>query len=131
VKPSFGGWAFLNGLSGNPDDDFDNDGLADALEYVLGSSPTAADGGAPVGTLEGGNLVFTFNRDRDSLTDDVAVRVEVGTNLTLWPDLYPVGEESGGGIVVTDNGTSDTITLSVPQSTDLRKFARLVVTVTP
>lgn len=131
VKPSFGGWAFLNGLSGNPDDDFDNDGLADALEYVLGSSPTAADGGAPVGTLEGGNLVFTFNRDRDSLTDDVAVRVEVGTNLTLWPDLYPVGEESGGGIVVTDNGTSDTITLSVPQGTDLRKFARLVVTVTP
>lgn len=134
VKASFGGWAFTNGLSGDPEADFDNDGLADAVEFVLGTSPKTGDGGAPAGSVVGDDFVFTFNRDDASLTADIAVTVEVGTNLTDWPGIYEVGEDTASsdeGIVVTDNGTSDTITLTVPQVPDLKKFARLVVTVTP
>jgi autotransporter-associated beta strand protein len=134
VEVSFAGWAALNGLSGDPVADFDKDGLPDAVEYVLGSSPTEADGGAPVGSVVGENLVFTFTRDDASLTPDIEVAVEVGTSLATWPDVYEVGEDTASsdeGIVVTDNGSSDTITLTVPVAPDPKKFARLVVTVAP
>jgi len=134
VKPGFAGWAFLNGLSGSPDADFDGDGLADVVEYVLGTSPVTGNGGGPVANLVGGNLVFSFNRDHASRTPDITVTVEVGTNLTDWPGVYQVGEDtesSDAGIEVTDNGSSDTVTLTVPQLLDEKKFARLVVTVAP
>ena len=134
LKPSFASFAALNGLSGDDDADFDNDGLADAVEYVLGSDPKANDGGAPALTLDGGNLVFTFTRDDASLTPDIAVSVEVGTTLLTWPDEYNVGLTtilSDAGIEVTDNGATDTVKLTVTQAPDAAKFARLKVTVTP
>ncbi len=134
LKPSFAAFAALNGLSGDDDADFDNDGLADALEYVLGSDPKASDGGAPTLALDSGNFVFTFTRDDASLTPDVAVSVEVGTTLVTWPDEYNVGLTtilSDAGIEVTDNGPTDTIKLTIPQAPDTAKFARLKVTVTP
>lgn len=134
VKPSFAAFAAINGLSGDDDADFDNDGLADVVEYVLGSDPKASDGGAPTLALDGGNLVFTFTRDDASLTPDVGVSVEVGTTLLTWPDEYSVGLDTGSsdaGIEVTDNGATDTIKLTVLQAPDDIKFARLKVVVTP
>ena len=130
----FQSWATSNGLSGNPDADFDNDGLSDAVEYVLGTSATAANAGGPTGSVSGGNLVFTFNRDHASLTPDVAVAVETGTSLAAWPGVYHVGADtasSDAGITVTDHGTYDTVTLTVSMGTDAAKFARLRVTVAP
>ncbi|MBN8456880.1 MAG: autotransporter-associated beta strand repeat-containing protein [Verrucomicrobia bacterium] len=130
----FQSWATSNGLSGNPAADFDNDGLSDAVEYVLGTSATAANAGGPTGGASNGNLVFTFNRDHASLTPDVTVAVETGTTLGAWPGVYHVGVDtpsSDPGITVTDNGTYDTVTLTVPMGTDTAKFARLRVTVAP
>ena len=130
----FQSWATSNGLSGNPDADFDNDGLSDAVEYVLGTSATAANAGGPTGGVSNGNLVFTFSRDHASLTPDVAVAVETGTTLGAWPGVYHVGADtasSDAGVTVTDNGTYDTVTLTVSMGADAAKFARLRVTVAP
>jgi len=134
TQGGFGAWAGQNGLSGNPAEDFDKDGLADAVEYVLGNSPTAASTGGPSLSVSGGNMVFTFVRDHASLTPDVAVNVEVGMLLTGWPVVYNVGTTtatSDPGITVTNNGPNDTITLTLAQIPDTRKFARLKVIVTP
>jgi autotransporter-associated beta strand protein len=134
VEISFAGWASLAGLSGVPDADFDNDGLADAVEYVLGTSPVSANAGGPTASVVDGELVFTFVRSDASLTADVSVSVEVGTDLATWPDTYQVGVDtvsSDEGIEVTDNGATDSITLTVSQGLDEKKFARLVVTVAP
>ncbi|WP_367871012.1 beta strand repeat-containing protein [Luteolibacter sp. Populi] len=133
TPPGFAGYAATKGLSGVPTDDFDKDGLQDAVEYVLGSSPTVSGGTGPAFDVTGGNMVFTFTRDHASLTPDVAVAVEVGTLLSGWPDVYDVGVDtasSDAGITVTDNGTTDTVTLTLP-AVDAAKFARLQVTVTP
>jgi autotransporter-associated beta strand protein len=130
----FADFASENGLSGVATDDFDKDGIQDAVEYVLGTDPTAPTGGAPTFELDGGNMVFTFNRADASLTPDITLAVEVGTGLDTWPDSYAVGLDTAGsdeGITVVDNGASDLITLTVPVGVDEKKFARLVVTVTP
>ena len=134
VKSGFAGWATTNGLSGNPGADFDHDGLADAVEYVLGTSPTTGNAGGPAASLVGGDLVFNFTRDHASMTPDLAVAVEVGSTLGTWPDVYQVGADTASstpGIAVTNHGTYDTVTLTVALGSDTRKFARLRVTVTP
>lgn len=130
----FAAYASSNGLTGAAGADFDKDGIADAVEYVLGTSPTAPNGGAPVATVTGGNLVFTFTRADSSMTPDVAVSIEVGGTLLAWPNVYQVGADtasSSPGVTVTDNGATDTITLTVPQAPDAKKFAHLKVVVTP
>ncbi|MCW1886273.1 autotransporter-associated beta strand repeat-containing protein [Luteolibacter flavescens] len=131
----FSSWASTNGLTGSPTADFDNDGLPDAVEYVLGSDPKASStAAAPALSLSGANMVFTFNRANSSKTADVTVAIEVGTNLTAWPTTYTVGNDTAGstaGVTVTAGANADTVTLTVPRGTDTKKFARLKVTVAP
>jgi hypothetical protein len=129
----YGSWAANNAPTGNPNDDFDGDGVSNAVEFVLGGDKNSNDlGKLPTATTSGGNLTFTFVRDRDSVDASVSVVIEVGTDLSTWPDVYTVGAITGGGVTVTDNGNgTDTITLTVPQAPALKKFARLKVQITP
>jgi autotransporter-associated beta strand protein len=130
----FGAYAQLNGLSGNPAADLDKDGLADAVEFVLGTSPTDADGQGPTASLVDGNLLFTFTRDHQSLTPDIAVAVQVSDDLVDWTESYAVGSDTASsdeGITVVQNDTSDTVTLTIPMAAGAKRFARLAVTVTP
>jgi autotransporter-associated beta strand protein len=132
-KTGFPAWAGFYGLSGVDTDDFDKDGLADGVEYVLGTNPTAPDATGPTGELDGANFTFTFERDHASRTPDITLTIEVGTSLDQW-DIYTVGVDTASstpGVTVTDNGSSDTVVLSVPRAPDDRKFARLRVTVAP
>jgi hypothetical protein len=131
----YGTWATANAPTGNPDDDYDGDGVPNAVEFVLGGLATANDlGKLPAAATSGGNMTFTFVRDQDSVHASVSVVIEVGINLATWPDLYTVGADTAGssaGVTVTDNldGT-DTITLTVVQAPDTKKFARMQVVVT-
>ena len=132
AKSGFGAWAALNGLSGDPAADFDHDGLPDAVEYVLGTSPTAANEGGPTGVVANGNLVFSFRRDHAALTPDISIDIETSSNLAVWSGVHHVGADSASsdaGIGVTDQGTYDTITLTTPLNSDPSKFARLRVSV--
>jgi fibronectin-binding autotransporter adhesin len=129
-------WASVNAPTGNPDDDFDGDGVSNAVEFVLGGDKDANDlDKLPAATTENGNLVFTFVRDQISVDAGVTVQIEVGTDLSTWPDTYTVGADTAGstaGVTVTDNedGT-DTVTLTVARAPDAAKFARLAVTIAP
>ncbi len=132
----FAGYATANGLSGNANADFDGDGLADGIEYVLGTSPTSNSAASvPVATVSGPNLIFTFTRADASMTPDTAVTVEVSSLQApvTWTS-YTVGATtatSSPEITVTDNGATDTITLTVSRVGEFTKFARLKVVVTP
>ena len=119
----------------DPTDDPDNDGVSNAVEWVLGGDPaTGMDvNKLPTVSTGGGNMVFTFNRDQDSKVAGTSVAIEVGTTLAAWPTVYTVGNDTAGssaGVTVTDNldGT-DTITLTVAQAPDPVKFARLRVAI--
>jgi autotransporter-associated beta strand protein len=133
--PGFAGWATALGLSGDPDDDFDLDGLSDAIEYLIGSDPIAPNSLNLEPDATGSNLVFTFPRDDNSETSDVSLVVEIGTTLDAWPTVLTVGVDtasSDSGIEVTENGAApDTITVTIPKADNPATFARLKVTITP
>jgi hypothetical protein len=133
---SFASWAAGKGLSDTtPDGDPDNDGLPNALEYVLGGDPTKASPGiAPVASLSGDNIVFTFNRAASSETTDLTLRVEASTDLVNWNETYSIGATSASsspGVAISENGASaDTITVTIPRSGTSAKFVRVRATVT-
>lgn len=131
----FAGWASTLGLSGNPDADFDFDGISDAIEYVTGSDPKTSNALDLSPDSSGTDLVITFPRDDSSETDDVTLVVEVGTTLDSWPTVLAVGADtgsSGSGVEVTENGAApDIITVIIPKDGSPAKFARLKVTITP
>jgi fibronectin-binding autotransporter adhesin len=133
----YGFWASTHAPTGGANDDYDNDGMPNGIEYVLGGSASTNDlNKLPAISTSGGNLVFTFNRDQASETPDTTVTILVGTNLTAWPLTITVpnapGTYESGTLTVTDNGSGqDVITLTLPQAPDSRKFARMDVTITP
>lgn len=138
AAPGYSGWIGGFGLAvgdQDPTDDPDNDGLDNALEWVLGGDPAAGmdAGKLPTVAVSGANLVFSFIRDQDSKLPDTSVSIEVGTTLASWPDVYQVGSTTGTsspGVTVTDNANgTDTITLTIPRAPDASKFARLRVVI--
>ncbi|MGJ8725695.1 MAG: beta strand repeat-containing protein [Roseibacillus sp.] len=131
----YSAWASTNAPAGNPEDDFDGDGVANGVEYVLGGDKDTNDSGkVPCVTVNGGDMVFSFERDQDSIDGTTAVQVEVGTDLMTFPAVYPVSDNavaaSPGVTVAKDSPAAgiDTVTLTIPQAPDAKKFARLVVT---
>lgn len=137
VKPvtpgGFASWANGLGLSGNPDADFDNDGLADSLEYILGTDPKAPNQSGIAVTRNSSEFILSFNRDDASETPDVSLAVEVGNALASWPQVFNIGADNAGssaGVNVVENGENpDTITVTVPTAGADRLFGRLKVTV--
>jgi autotransporter-associated beta strand protein len=129
-------WAATNSSTGNPNDDFDNDGVPNAIEFVLGGDKTTKDlGKLPTVATSGANVNFSFVRNQNSIDPGVSVTIEVGTNLTTWPDVFIVGANTASsttGITVTNNGNgTDAITLIIPQAGGGQKFCRLKVGITP
>jgi hypothetical protein len=127
-------WAATNAPGSDPNEDFDNDGVPNAIEFVLGGDKDTNDiAKLPAVATSGGNMSFTFTRDRDSVDANVSVIIEVGNNLSTWPDVFTVGASTAGssaGVTVTDHGNgTETITLTLPQALELRRYARLKVVV--
>ena len=130
-------WKTANAPTGTAADDYDGDGVSNGVEYVLGGTNGVNDSGKlPKITTEGGNVVFTFTRDQNSINATTVVEIEVGTNLATWPTTYTVpdtAQTNNPGVTVVKGVPSgfDTITLTLPQSPEALKFARLKVVVTP
>jgi hypothetical protein len=133
--PPYEAWAVTNALGGSADEDFDGDGVPNAIEFVLGGDKNTNDlRKLPTVARSGANMTFTFTRDRDSIDPSVSVVIEAGPTLGAWPSVFNVGSNtasSSAGVTVTDNGNgTDTIFLTVPRSPDTKKFARLKVAIT-
>ena len=127
-------WKPVNAPSGTPSDDFDNDGVANGIEYILGGTSTTNDlAKLPTVSAPGGNIVFTFIRDQASIDGVTALVIEVGENLVDWPDSYSVPNTAianNPGLTVqksTPATGKDTVTLVIPMSAT-GKFACLKVT---
>ena len=133
----YAGWKIVNAPTGTPADDYDGDGVSNVVEYVLGGTHTTNDlGKLPQLSTPGGNMVFTFQRDQNSIDGTTTVAIEVGPDLVSWPDSYIVGADTGGSsakvnIVKGVPTGFDTVTLTLPRGVDATKFARLVVTPAP
>lgn len=131
--PSYGVWASTHAPSGGPQDDFDGDGVPNLLEYVLGGGKDSRDSDRlPRLSLNGGNLVFSFQRAQASIDGSTALAVQVGANLADWPEVYAIpttAVTNAPGVSVIKNSAPgyDTVTLTVPLAPGPRKFARLQV----
>lgn len=120
------------GLLTGPNDDFDNDGLDNAVENILGSNPAVSNVG--LSTVSGTATSVTFRHDRaDTPATDLTASYEWSTDLATW---YPSG--AGGGVtvtigapaVITDGSPNDLVevTASVTSGTASTLFVRLKVT---
>lgn len=116
--------------------DEDGDGVANAIEYILGGSISSNDlARHPQATIDSGTLFFSFIRDQASIDGLTTVEIQVSETLTDWPTTYPVPATAVAtypGVTVqkdTPIAGQDTITLSLPITTTQKKFARLKVTV--
>jgi hypothetical protein len=131
---SYAFWAMTNATTGDANDDFDDDGVSNGVEYVLGGTAATNDfDKLPAVATSGGNMTSTFIRSKTSANALVSTVIEAGTTLAGWPTVYVVGANtaaSSAGVTVTDRGDgTEAIQLTVPQAPDTRKFARLKVTV--
>lgn len=120
------------------DFDFDNDGIATGLEWVLGGNPTVNDAASIMPTVVGSaasGVTLTFNREEDTI-GVVTLVVEYGTTLASFPDSVTVGASSSGadgnGVTVTVNDVPDpdSVMVNVPASNESggKLFARLKAT---
>ncbi len=132
-------WAAANAPTTGDDRnaDEDNDGVANAIEYVLGGSIFTGDSPKlPAISNSGENILFSFKRDPTSIQPGTSVIIEAGTTLHAWPGSYTVGADTAGssaGVTVQKGVPAgfDSVTLSIPRSPDLQRFLRLKVTITP
>ncbi len=107
------------------DYDFDTDGIANLIEYALGTDPLIADSMAlPMAYLENhegkGYLTLTINRLAQQ--PDITYTVEVGGDLSEWSQNVTVLVNTPTLLKVRDNISSDDV---------LKRFMRLRVTAEP
>lgn len=103
--------------------DYDSDGLANLLEYALGTSPVAPSGPASSVSLSGGRLAISFQRIADPA---LTYTVQVANDLAgTWTTLAVAGNPSTGAANVAGLVT---VTDTASASAQPRRFLRLVVT---
>lgn len=121
----------LSGDDADPDFDYDGDGLANAIEFVLGSDPTTESAAfSPITTIDPAYLVFSFRRNAKAAADSPVV--EYGSTLSGW---VPAQAEVDGVIVEEEadffGAGIDRVTVRIPRSLESgsKLFARLAVDV--
>lgn len=135
VVAGYGSWAagFADPALSDPapNADPDGDGIANAIEFVIGSDPrVSSQVGMPVSSDNGSILTFQFSRADSSETVDTIVKVETSTDLITWVESYSIGAETAGAVTIQENGTDpDFVSIAIPHDTNKTLFARLKVTV--
>jgi autotransporter-associated beta strand protein len=146
LKATSGGpfdtWATTtNGLSGGDaaaTADPDNDGLDNAVEFVIGGQPNPANPNsdssalAPTISTDVNNLIFTYRRTDLALTQPgIGIAAQYGSDLVGWTTA--TNGVDGVVIVVTDEIEAgvDQVQVSIPKTlaTGAKMFARLNVVI--
>ena len=116
-------------------DDFDKDGLSNALENILGSDPSASNRGISLLSASAGNLVFRHTLNATPASD-LAASYEWSTNLANWN----ASGASAGGTTVTFSAPVEIaagppalveVTATVSGTPSAKVFTRLKVTQAP
>ncbi len=120
--------------------DFDNDGLKNLMEFVLGGNPTLSQANiAPTASASGVDLVITFKRSDASELQPVAVKVQISDDLTFSTPAndiligavsvaVPIAPTGATYTVAEGAGVNglDTVTVTIPKAAAAKKFARVV-----
>ncbi len=124
-------WASANAPGSPVNGDYDNDGVRNGVEYVLGGDKDSNDlAKLPQVSVNGGDITFSFARDHESIDGTTRVVIEVGTSLDTWPVSYLVPDAavtSDPGVTVVKDSPAgfDTVTLTLSKAPDAIKFVRL------
>ncbi|MES2477145.1 MAG: autotransporter-associated beta strand repeat-containing protein [Verrucomicrobiota bacterium] len=131
----YASWASSKGLDGSnngENQDPNNNGILNLMEYVLNGDPKNAEAPSavlPTLNTSGANLVFTYSRLDASLADTVQT-FQYGSDLSgAWTNIIvPTASGSVGAatVTVTDGTPTDTVQISVPKS-GAKMFGRLKV----
>jgi len=120
--------SFTGSPATDPLTDYDNDGLSNLLEYVLGGSPIAnQDTAVPTVSQDATHMIFTYNRSDISTAtgNDVTIKAEYAADLSgSWTEAV-----NGTASVVIEEDTSadpDVVTVKVPLA-GTEQFIRLNV----
>ena len=117
-------WAAASGLQGGPDDDDDRDGIANVIEFMLGTNPNASSTlPAPVAGASG--LTWTLPKNAGALADGLVYRVESGNSPGSW---LSAGSAGSGSTVVQDNASALVVRLNAGAN---RGFMRMSVPAAP
>jgi autotransporter-associated beta strand protein len=141
-SPTYASWATDNGINGEPaGGDFDQDGVANAVEMVLGGNPASVSDTAllptlaivtnPAGVPAGTYMEYTYRRTALSVSASVTSVGQYSTDLlAAWTtavdgvagvELIETADFYGSGV--------DRVQVYVPKGANTRLFGRLNVTV--
>lgn len=96
------------------------DGVPNLLKFATGQDPTTSDKMPGAMTLSGGNIVFTYPRNK-SAVGEVTFTVEWSDDLSAW------STDSVTGTLVVDQGATENVSVTIPKSSGARRFVRLKV----
>jgi fibronectin-binding autotransporter adhesin len=114
-------WATDNGIGGELfEDDFDNDGISNGVEYALGKNPTVSS--QPPGVHSGNTITFTKGADAIA-NGDVSWIIETSTTLAAGSWTAEVTQPAGDATA--------TIAYTFTPGAPAKKFARLKVVHVP
>lgn len=112
-------WADGFGLAAadkDPLDDPDNDGMANALEYVLNANPSVSDPSKlPTLSVTATDFVFSFTRREESAADTTQV-FQYGSNLAGWTSLNITTPTATGVSLGTPSDGLQTVTVTISKA---------------
>lgn len=117
AEDTYADWALANGIgTAGFNDDFDNDGISNGMEYALGTNPTVSS--QPAGVFAANKITFT--KGAEAITNaDVSWIIEISETLTA---------ESWEPVVTQATGNTDpTIEYTFTPGSSAKLFARLKV----
>ncbi|MEI7909982.1 MAG: autotransporter-associated beta strand repeat-containing protein [Verrucomicrobiota bacterium] len=122
ITSAYDNWALTKGLTvgvnDGPTQDPDNDGIANALEFLLGGNPMASDLSIlPREALTPTDFIFTFNRDVASEAE-ITATFQYGSDFLGWTDVV-IGADtasSGPEVSIANGAPLDIVTVTIPRS---------------
>ena len=108
--------------------DANNDGVQNGIAWVLGSADPDANaiGLLPAMEQDGGQWVFEYDRNDDSLPPATIQVVQYGSDLSGWTDMT-IPATSSGAVTITPGTPADRVRVVIP-NVGGKAFARLKVT---
>lgn len=120
TRTAYDSWALgLDLKSASAQDDLDNDGIPNALEFLFGTDPRTASEGASA-TMDETDFIFSYPLSREAVDADHTV--ECSNDLIYWTTA-----EEEGGVISERAGTGDIIIIrtTMPRVGRDRLFFRL------
>ena len=121
VSPSnYSIWAESLGLTGDPGDDDDLDGLANVLEFMLGLNGAVPDNDAmPSPSWSTAGLTWSLPKLSDALDDGLTYAIEVSRDASTW---NPAGTPGSGSSVLADTPSVLTVRLDAGSPVNLMRI---------